>query len=121
MNHIRHAAAWAAIVLAAAFAAFYSPSARSADVHVCSGISDNALILYKMVAEGQEPEAIVANMQEAVDAGLLNIPQASVLVDGLVFLVQVWGHPDLNPKAFQQVARQVCEARFGQLNDRNNV
>lgn len=121
MNHVKMFVIWFAIAFAAGFVAFHTPASAGEDVHVCSGIKDNAAILYSMVAEGQEPAAIVADIQAAVNAGVLNIPQASVLEDGLIFLVQVWGHPDLTLQRFQQTAQQVCEGRFGQIADRNNV
>lgn len=95
--------------------------AQAADVHVCTDITDNALILYKMVEEQQEPQAIAEDILQAVKEGGLNEQQAQVLIDGLIFLVQAWGHPELNAQSFQVLAKQVCEARYGQIADRENI
>lgn len=109
-----------AVVAFAVLVVFFGANkAHAEDVHMCTGISQNAAILYRAF-EQHGAEAAEEIAQEVIQSDL-NDGQKYILLQGTFFLQANWGHPSLNLKLFQQAAREICEANFGQIADRNNV
>lgn len=123
MNHIKQAAVWLAIAFAAGIAAFYHSPSSAADVHVCTGIQDNARIVYDAVKEngpGAVPE--IVNEIAELDEEVLNSAQARVLIQGAFALgLAAEMGASVPLKNFQNAAKEICEIRHGQTADRNNV
>lgn len=123
-----------ALAFAAAAAFITSQPAHAKDIHVCANVGTNAGLVYDAVAkiaataEAAPAEhqyttavALVTGLLEEIDEADISAEEKSLLSDGALFLVQHWGAPGLNRAAFQDVAVQVCTARYGVINDRNNV
>lgn len=111
---------YVAVILIVTFGVLRSPDAKAADTHVCATIVVNAGVVYDKIDAMPNGTDATPLAQALIESKLPTV-QVKVLITGMQFLLQNWGHPAINRVRFQEAALAACVSEAGPIEDREHI